>query len=194
MQTREQVIKGLECISGAVVWCAHCPYSSVDGSGRGERCKRDAAKDALALLKAQETCEDAVNRKDVINVIKSPCDMRYINGNWQPCIGDYIEAINNLPAAAPKAQEPRVMTLEEVQKTPYTKPTYLELLKSDVHMALISPIQKMRVKGYVEMYTDDEDVGLLNYEMYLKESYGKTWRCWTSRPTNSQREATPWVG
>ena len=141
MQTREQVIKGLECISGAVVWCAHCSYSSVNGCGRGDRCKRDAAKDAIAML---------------------------------------------------KAQEPRVMTLEEVRKTPYTKPIYLELLKSDVHMALISPIQKMRVKGYVEMYTDDEDVGLLNYEMYLKESYGKTWRCWTSRPTDAQREATLW--
>ena len=22
--------------------------------------------------------------------------------------------------------------------------------------------------------------------------YGKTWRCWTSRPTDEQREATPW--
>ena len=48
----KKVIKGLKCISGDVVWCAHCPYSSSDGSGRGERCKREAAKDALALLKA----------------------------------------------------------------------------------------------------------------------------------------------
>lgn len=24
------------------------------------------------------------------------------------------------------------------------------------------------------------------------KSYGKTWRCWTSRPTDEQREATPW--
>ena len=22
--------------------------------------------------------------------------------------------------------------------------------------------------------------------------YGKVWRCWTSRPTDAQREATPW--
>ena len=32
--------------------------------------------------------------------------MRYVNGNWHPCIGDYIEAITNLSAVAPKAQEP----------------------------------------------------------------------------------------
>lgn len=25
-----------------------------------------------------------------------------------------------------------------------------------------------------------------------EEYYGKTWRCWTSRPTNEQREGTPW--
>lgn len=24
------------------------------------------------------------------------------------------------------------------------------------------------------------------------DEYGKTWRCWTQRPTKEQREATPW--
>lgn len=91
-----------------------------------------------------------------------------------------------------KAQEPKVMTLEEVQKTPYTTPIYCEWREGEVHTALIRPTQKMRVKGYVEMYTDDEDIGLLNYEMHIMDSYGKTWRCWTSRPTDEQREATPW--
>ena len=51
---REKVIKGLMCIAGDVVFCAHCKYSDVNGSGRGDRCKRDCAKDAIALLKAQE--------------------------------------------------------------------------------------------------------------------------------------------
>lgn len=53
-EKREKVIKGLMCIAGDVVFCAHCKYSDVNGSGRGDRCKRDCAKDALALLKAQE--------------------------------------------------------------------------------------------------------------------------------------------
>jgi hypothetical protein len=53
-EKRAKVIKGLECIAGDVVWCAHCKYSDVNGSGRGDRCKRDCAKDALTLLKAQE--------------------------------------------------------------------------------------------------------------------------------------------
>lgn len=67
----------------------------------------------IALLKAQEPCKDAVSRKDVINVLQSPCDMRYVNGNWHPCIGDYIEAITNLSAVAPKAQEPKQMRCED---------------------------------------------------------------------------------
>lgn len=101
-----------------------------------------------------------------------------------------IERIGGL--AGLKVQEPRVMTLEEVRKTPYTRPIYCEWREGEVHTALISPRQKMRVKGYVEMYTDDEDVGLLNYEVHIMESYGETWRCWTSRPTDEQREAVKW--
>ena len=54
MTEREKVIKGLMCIAGDVVFCAHCKYSDVNGSGRGDRCKRDCAKDALALLKAEK--------------------------------------------------------------------------------------------------------------------------------------------
>ena len=27
---------------------------------------------------------------------------------------------------------------------------------------------------------------------YDLDDYGKTWRCWTSRPTDEQREAEPW--
>lgn len=87
--------------------------------------------------------------------------------------------------------EPRVMTLEEVRHTPYTAPLWLEWLEGEcVYMALISPRQ--RYQDYVEMYTTDDDVGLLNYEMHMREDYNVTWRCWTSCPTDEQREAIPW--
>ena len=126
MTDREKVIRGLECctqhgsMSGRNCnghwgytdashtrmeligeYRAGCTYGSCETG-----CVKTLAKDALALLKAQEPCEDAVSRKDVINVLQSPCDMRYVNGNWHPCIGDYIEAITNLSAVAPKAQGP----------------------------------------------------------------------------------------
>ena len=28
---------------------------------------------------------------------------------------------------------------------------------------------------------------------WRSDEYGKTWRCWTSRPTDEQMEATPWA-
>jgi hypothetical protein len=61
MTDREKVIKGLECIAGYIVFCANCKYSDVNGSGRGDRCKRDCAKDAIALLKAQEPVEPIID-------------------------------------------------------------------------------------------------------------------------------------
>ena len=27
---------------------------------------------------------------------------------------------------------------------------------------------------------------------HTAQSYGKTWRCWTAKPTSEQMEATPW--
>ena len=27
---------------------------------------------------------------------------------------------------------------------------------------------------------------------HTAQSYGKTWRCWTAKPTRKQREAEPW--
>lgn len=54
MTEREKVIKGLLCIKGDYIPCASCKYANADGYGRGDRCKRQCASDALALLKEQE--------------------------------------------------------------------------------------------------------------------------------------------
>ena len=59
--TRDEVMKALECISGTLVWCDECPY----GDNRyGGVCKVMAARDALALLKAEQRKVDcnAANR------------------------------------------------------------------------------------------------------------------------------------
>ena len=32
-----------------------------------------------------------------------------------------------------------------------------------------------------------------NSGFYHEENYGFDWRCWTSRPTDAQREAAPWM-
>ena len=95
--------------------------------------------------------------------------------------------LQNLIAAAydaMKAQEPRVMTLEEVKDFNWDY-CYLEeerlpgkeyrAVCGDYALTCITwpSVTSMRIQ-------------------HGDESYGKEWRCWTSRPDNATREATPW--
>lgn len=160
--TREEIIKGLEqFIADFKPFC-------------GNKSDWQRVDDALVLLKTQEPCEDAVSRKDVINVLQSPCDMRYVNGNWHPCIGDYIEAITNLSAVAPKAQEPRVLDLSEIPE--HDGAVFIEYKSGDEDWALY--IDEMQ-------HSVVTTAGIL-----LKKDYGIEWRAWTGRPTAEQRWQT----
>lgn len=87
-----------------------------------------------------------------------------------------------------KEQEPRVMTLEEVKSC--GNPVWLEWNYHFIKPALLHSEEVMTddnrnavafvLFGEEEWYTCADD------------DYGKEWRCWTSRPTEAEREATPW--
>lgn len=89
----------------------------------------------------------------------------------------------------PIAQEPRVMTLEEIQQHNnqdgciwFEQPSYNAVAAfvtqdGEEFTELISP--------YL--------LGLpINHRCMVNRFYGLTWRCWTSRPTVKQMEAIPW--
>ena len=89
-----------------------------------------------------------------------------------------------------KAQEPRVMTLEEVQQHNnqdgcvwFEQPTYNAVAafvrKDEFEIEVISP------------YILGEPI---NHGYWLSSNYNVTWRCWTSRPTDEQRKAVKWDG
>lgn len=89
-----------------------------------------------------------------------------------------------------KAQEPRVMTAEDMWKLKFNDTVIIE---QKIPSLLIPAIVRDNIK-----YDDALEVlqvvtastnGTANADY---EYYGKTWRCWTSRPTDEQREATPW--
>lgn len=93
-----------------------------------------------------------------------------------------------------KAQEPRLYTVEELKRGEhYYLELHLELTGDGIHYAEISSIDKWsdklhgKFKAYDLIY--DERGAAYMYEW----SYGWTWRCWTSRPTDEQREAIPWL-
>ena len=87
-----------------------------------------------------------------------------------------------------KAQEPRVMTLEEL-KNKIGEPIYFEshgtYMGKDgfwILPALFTPNGLMR---YVHPLSS-------RYSELGLDCYGKIWRCWTSRPTDEQRKAVKW--
>ena len=74
------------------------------------------------------------------------------------------------------------MTLEEI---PYAVFGWMELRMFDQIIPCVLE----------DVYADDT-VGFANVEdghdYMCASDYGKTWRCWTSEPTEAQREAVKW--
>ena len=95
-----------------------------------------------------------------------------------------------------KAQEPRVMTLEEVkEKIGSGECVFTECEKEGQWMrygdARLSVDQgdSCRIAFLISRCGDDPYV---RWWMIYYENYNKTWRCWSHKPTDAQREATPW--
>ena len=87
-------------------------------------------------------------------------------------------------------REPRLMTLEEVTAR-RGEPAYLEAKSPKSY------------SGYVLIYDVQTGMGITGVRIGVtrpghvtiwpaQNLYGIKWRCWTSRPTDEQREATPW--
>lgn len=89
-----------------------------------------------------------------------------------------------------KTQEPRVMTLWEAVGI-IDRPVYLErnVLMPD------KSVNRQECWALV-CATDDEHMIRLatpyGEEKWHVGAYGIGWRCWTSRPTEAEREAIPW--
>ena len=91
-----------------------------------------------------------------------------------------------------KAQEPRVMTLEEVEDA------------LDTVVWVDRPLIDNTSDEYalIDAYSRKTQIVELRYPFCDKDyreradyaTYGKTWRCWTSRPTDEQRDAVKWDG
>ena len=85
-----------------------------------------------------------------------------------------------------KEQEARVMTLDQILETGGEEPIYLETPDMDgVIPAILQP--DAFEDGYLGFAGTWRNSGY-----YHGMNYGKTWRCWTSRPTEEQRKAVKW--
>lgn len=86
-------------------------------------------------------------------------------------------------------QEPKVMTLSGVRNLKESTPVWLEDVdKKDVIGALfMGDYSVMKCVDFAIVRNWEFERVMADYM-----DYGIRWRCWTSRPTDEVRRATPW--
>lgn len=108
------------------------------------------------------------------------------------CETGCVKTLTKDALALLKAQEPRVLTLEEVRGS-LKQPIWKEVCSS----------HKYLYTGWVLAYDIQTGQGITGTRLgmaepsgrvvwYRLEDYGTKWRCWDKRPTEEQREAVPW--
>jgi hypothetical protein len=101
---------------------------------------------------------------------------------------NHIESARTIDEAIEllKAQEPRVMTLEEVKALQPDTDIWIEVKYLNAPIR----IRACTVSGFSPGGTRLFIIGgAHNYPMDMYNNY---FRCWTSRPTDAQREAVKW--
>ena len=88
-----------------------------------------------------------------------------------------------------KAQQPRVMSFDEAMLDIDRDVVWIELKDDQIVEPAIIIVATNDSAAVMSPFSDEED-GALRCDRVL---CGKTYRCWTSRPTDEQREATPWT-
>lgn len=109
---------------------------------------------------------------------------------------DLIDEAEKDALAILKAQEPRLLTLDEVIAHYSLPPVFVDDLgMQEDYYEDIQPL-------YFEFPHDSEDSWIVHWRghsqvaRYLdewKDSYNKKWRCWTSRPDEKVRAETLWA-
>ena len=98
-------------------------------------------------------------------------------------LGDMVEVL--------EAQEPHVLTLEEMFELRFDDVVYFEALRTNFVIGgiIIDVIPRMPNGeiGLVQFRHTQEPLNNADLEFY-----GKTWRCWSARPTDEQREVVKW--
>lgn len=126
-------------------------------------------------------------------MVRAACERvgRTVNeiGNMLLHQSDVIELLVGALRDALDKSKKRPLSKEEIEDSAYVIPCVIEekkfgLMKSDILKC--SQIDK-RYYGMYEALTS-----IVSRSKYDIKDYGKTWRCWASRPTDEEREAAAW--
>lgn len=87
-----------------------------------------------------------------------------------------------------KAQEPRVLSFDEAMLDVNRDVIWIEIKGDPIIEPAINVVATNDSSSVMSPLSDEDDCAL----RCDRSLYGKTYRCCTSRPTDEQREATPW--
>ena len=139
------------------------------------------------VIKGLECCLPMTTRNGLADCEQCPYDRKItLEGGVTECCHDLMaDALALL-----KEQEPRVMTAEDMWTLKFNDTVIIE---QKIPPLLIPAIVRDNIKHddaleVLQVVTASMDGGAnADYDYY-----GKTWRCWTSRPTDEQREKVKW--
>ena len=152
--------------------CDDCDLVQDDGE------LHEMYSDVIALLKAQP-CKDAVSR-EAIRELKPAIDhVGYMDG-----FSDALSAALALPSVWP-VPVARVMTLDDIPG--YDGAVLVEYTGTFGNPMFEWLLYQVQHNQYV-MFSNHNRSNVV----FDANDYGKGWRLWTTRPTDVQREATPW--
>lgn len=100
----------------------------------------------------------------------------------------YITEALNMAIEALKAQESRVMTLEEMQEITEHDFIWIEGRKDEIIYCL-EVVQVCKSNERTDEIALNAPTSIIFIDM---DQYKARWRCWTARPTEEQREAATW--
>lgn len=93
-----------------------------------------------------------------------------------------------------KSYQPRVMELDEVLDLQFDDVVYVQSkatggVTSAIVVAVIPELPDIDIGGVIQFRQACGSNGIYNAELGY---YGKTWRCWTAKPSGEQRRETAW--
>lgn len=96
----------------------------------------------------------------------------------------------NMAVNALEAQEPRVLTLDEVMALPNGEEDEAVVVREfRLPIGMVWNGETVCIWMGVR---DVQNVADWAYGFFHKSEYGHNWRCWTAMPTKAQREAAKW--
>lgn len=136
------------------------------------------------IIKGLECCEKKVC---IFKDTEKECPYWELCGEYVSEFEDCTTALAKDALALLKVQEPRVMTLGDLRDIgsvwELNTPPYLWME--------INPSYRW-TRGFWVAWREIYDMIDGLHPTYDADNYGKTWRCWTSRPDEKRREETPW--